>query len=145
MVEKQLTRRDFFKGAGLIGILGMVGGCGSDNQYHFNGEINGEKIRFYEKNLGNNYLEIIKKDGTKLEYGDIETFGWGKYLINHIKIIKKDGREKSYKNDEIGKPILEEGQKQFNYYLEKILKYKEQEKKRILNEKQKEGLDLIKK
>jgi len=138
MINK-LTRRNFLKRAGLVGVVGIgFNGCGKDDKYHFNGEIDGEKIRFFEEKLGSNYLEVIKLDGRKITYGDTD---FSPDYINYL-IITKDGETKEYFSyDEIGKPIIKEAQEQYEGYLKKIL----EEKERIKQEKIQEGLDLIRK
>lgn len=132
MKINKLSRRNFLKKIGLAGVVGLgISGCGDDEKYHFNGIIDGEQIKFYERGIAAEYLEVIRKDGTKILYYNV---GCGKIKPDYL-IITKDGKGMRYSiNDEIGKPILEEAQKQYEDYLEKILKYKK-----------KEGLDLIRK
>ena len=142
MKTDKLTRRNFLKGIGLAGILGIgLAGC-KNSEYYFDGVIDGEKVKFYEKGplQSREVLEIIKKDGTEILYSNM-------YLnsINPSKIIiTKNNREKieynNNKTDEVGRTVLIEGKKQYKNYLEKILK----EKERIKQEKIQEGLDLIK-
>jgi len=141
MKTNELTRRNFLKGVGLVGIVGIgISGCGDDDKYHFNGTIDGEQITFY--NIGyHEVLKVKRKDGITITY---RNDGFGTIEPDKVNILGKT-KNLTYENNELGKPILKEAQKQFDEYLKKILKEKEKIRKETLSTKQKEGLDLIKK
>ena len=57
----------------LVGLSTLGGaGCSNNPEYRFNGKIEEEEVRFYEKTLWgiNNLLEVVKADGSKLKYFD---------------------------------------------------------------------------
>jgi len=53
----------------LVGALALgVAGCKDNPEYHFNGKIGEEQVKFYERELGiHNILEVIKADGSKVK------------------------------------------------------------------------------
>lgn len=130
MENEKYSRREFLKTAtifaGLVSLIGVTN-CGKSighrqDQYNFDGEIDGEKIKYwtlYWWNDFNNCLQIVKKDGTKILYTDSD---------NDLKVDKLEkvfGVEYNvYINDEVGKPVLEKAQRQFEGYLNKILETK---------------------
>ncbi len=109
------TRKNLTKLA--LGTLTLIGvGCTDNLEYHFNGEINGEQVRFYEdRNI--NQLKVKRVDGTKIKYADCS----GNDLkLEYVK-IKKDGKNKKYSESHpFGKNMLKEAQKQFDAYLDTI-------------------------
>jgi len=109
--------------AGTFALCGI--GCSENN---FSGKIGGEKVRFYEGDDYNpfsfsptaywNTLEVIKEDGSKVEYKDINR----DFTVDSVKITKEDNVTKygSSKNP-ITKEFLEKAQKDFNFYMTKII------------------------
>lgn len=113
--------------------VGMLVGCGPNNKsHHFNGMLDGEKVKFWEGgNMGNyNFLEVVRPDGRVIIYRDEQN---DDLKIEEV-VIKVEGKEsKTYsKRIKVDQPIVEEAQKQFDEYLKKIFDYK-----------QKEGMELI--
>ena len=105
--------------------LGLVG-C-SNPEYHFDGMLGEDKVKFYEIGFlkDDDYLEVIKPDGRKIVYEVINDL-----FTNHIISVEitSQGVTKRY---EVGrkdtKEIVEVAQKQFDEYLKKILETKKQE------------------
>jgi len=134
------TRRNFLKRISLVGIVSGVAGCSND-EYIFDGVIDGEKIKYSHADIWGSYdLKIIKPNGIKIIYKDFAELGKTKRFVDML-IVETKNEKKIYKRDKIGKPILGEAQRQYIDYLNKILKEKEREDEN----KQKEGLNLIKK
>lgn len=137
MKLEEYTRRKFLKKALSIAGLTLLAGltkCTSHRVYEFIGEVDGEQIKFkssiYTPTTFQNILDVTKKDGTKIRYLDTsDDLKLEKVIIN--------GEEYTY--NEVGEPVLEKAQKQFDCYLEKILK----EKRIIIKEKQKKGLEAL--
>lgn len=117
--------------------LGLCSGCAIENEskYDFNGEIDGEVIKFhketkiwaYKNNKGyENNLEVTKPNNVRIEYIDeIDD----DLKIEKIKLYDSLGEfKKQYSiEDSVGKPIIDSAQVQFNNYLEKILEKKNEE------------------
>lgn len=119
LLDKMKIRKSLTKIA--LGTLDLIGvSCNKidNSEYHFNGKINDEKVYFYERGSESaNYLKVIRKNGTKVNYRDYH----GNDLKLEKVIIKKDGKNTTYsKNHPFGKKILEEAQKQFDAYLDTI-------------------------
>lgn len=105
----------------IIGGTVLASGCTPNPEYHFDGNIGEDHVRFYEKDLYHaNILEVIRPNGTMIKYLD--------YFLNDFKIdsieITKDGVTSEYVNDPAGKAVLEEGQSQFDSYLKQIVEIK---------------------
>lgn len=107
--------------------------------YHFDGKIEGEKVKFYEKgyyDINNddvNILQIVKVDRTEVTYYDIfyddlkiEGLTIGKNgevctsYFTPVCLFQDYSEEKKLKN----KTKVEEAQKEFDNYLKKILEQK---------------------
>ena len=122
--------------AAFLGATSLVG-CYTHPEYKFGGKI-GDEIVIYEENrsadirLGfHTYLTVIKPDGREINYIDSSS-------VSDLKLervtISKEGNFLSYESEDvIGKPVVEEAQKQFDDYLQKIKEAKI-----------KEGLDNLK-
>ena len=93
------------------------------SQYRYDGKIGEDKVKFTEdrdlifKLRNGNVLSVTKPDGRAITYMD--------YQGNDLKLeyieITKNGQETRYTpNNEVGKPILEKAQKQFDDYLQEI-------------------------
>jgi len=108
----------------LAGALALgISGCRKDHsQYVYNGKIGEDQVTFTEKKyfLGSdddNILIVKKSDGRFIRY--VDRLGEDLKLENVE--IKANGQTINYTaNDEVGKPILAEAQKQFDVYLQKI-------------------------
>ena len=114
-----------------MGIGGLaIAGC-SNKEYSFDGVIDGEKIKFYEKGLfkTEEHLEVIRRDGTKADYFNI---GPGVFA-QFVTITSPDGTKRKYGNDKIGQPVMDEARKQCDTYLSKILKINRREGKNLIN------------
>ncbi|MBU1203686.1 MAG: hypothetical protein KKG60_01310 [Nanoarchaeota archaeon] len=119
-----MTTRKTLTSMVLVGVLALgISGCRKDHsQYKYDGKIGEDQVIFREKSyLGissdDNILRVIKPDGRIIEYKD--------RLRDDLKLesveITKDGQTTTYYlDDEIGKPILKEAQKQFDNYLQQI-------------------------
>lgn len=96
------------------------------DKYRYNGKIGEEQVEFRSEYFwgdDRNFLTIRKPDGRVIKYADAEK--------NDLKLewveITKDDKTKGYTDNEIGKPVLEEAQKQFDNYLQKIKELKTKE------------------
>lgn len=107
----------------LLGALTLgIAGCHKDHsQYYYNGKIGEDVVNFKEKlyPLGSddNILTITKPDGRVINCVDILK----EDLILEYVEITKDGQTTKYTpHNEIGRPIVEEAQKYFDAYMQKI-------------------------
>ena len=92
-----------------------------DSEYHFNGKINREYVKFYESNYNmHNFLEVIQEDGTRVRYDD----DFGNFKIDCVVITSKDGESIKFVDDVMGKEVLATAQKQFVEYLDEIVEIK---------------------
>lgn len=131
----------------LIGMVGCRRDAGkSDLQYHFDGKLGEDRVRFYEpkvpdhgdacSHFGANVLEITRSDGVKIIYTewtlDVKS---DNLKLDEVKIIKS-GVELVYNSQSITwQEMLPEAQKQFDDYLQKILDHKRNVER--------EGIDLL--
>lgn len=107
---------------GGVTLLSLVA-CSQSPEYHFEGKIGKEQVKFYESLksslLYEGFLEVTKKNGDKIEYNS------GRDLkLDWIKITI--GNNTTYYNidseNEKVKEILDKGQINFDMYLDKIHK-----------------------
>lgn len=116
---KKLITKGLLAGAVALG----VAGCDNKTEYHFDGKIGKEQVKFYEANISSNYLEVVKENGVKVEYRDV--------LNDNLKLdglkITKEGVITWYWDDVVGKDVLAKAQEQFDNYLEKIIEIKRKE------------------
>ena len=114
-----------------IGVLVLAGtlalsGCSKDHsQYRYDDKIGEDHVTFTEEKFtigaDDNILTVRKPDGRTIKYIDRR----GENLKLEGVEFTNDGETTRYTaNDEVGKPILEEAQKQFDVYLERILEIK---------------------
>lgn len=99
-------------------LIGSLVGC-SNPEYHFDGMIGEDKVRFYERGMfkQDDYLEVIKPNGTKILYYKFNGTGG----LQEVTIQKKDEEPITYCNRPgIGNPILEKALPQYKDYLRKI-------------------------
>jgi len=106
--------------ATLVALLGLVGisGCSEkkDTQYNFDGNIGNEKIKC-ERQSNDLVLEVTKKDGRKIIYQDYAR----DLKLDYVTVIIDSANKRYFSlDDEIGKAVVNEAQKQFNEYLDKI-------------------------
>jgi len=128
----------------LAGAMALgIGGCEfTDPQYHLDGTIDGEHVRFYEgegifyKGV-EHYLEVTREDGTKILYIDEGVIPGGekKFSLEEVCITPVKGTttgpKKCYSEND-GIAVLKEAQEQFEDYLTKIVNKKQEEGLRLL-------------
>jgi len=104
----------------LAGALALGGaGCSNNPEYHFNGKIGEEQVKFYEEDAGNdNILEVVKTDGSKVKYGDLND----DFKLEYVQITVGDNTTKynASSTNPVVKGIVEKAQKEFDDYLTKI-------------------------
>lgn len=129
-------------GVGFLSLPLIFGSCSKDHsQYKYKGKIGEDQVTFKEIRLlivsDNNILTSTKPDGREIKYMDM----WGEDLkLEYVEITRNGQTTKYTADDEVGKPVLEEAQKQFDYYLQKIDEAKTQEKNDRINQ----GLENLK-
>lgn len=119
-------KKAFWVCAILTTLVILLPGCAAlHKEYHFDGRINEEWVVFWEDSKPFvAYLEITKADGTKIKYTD---YG-GDLKLDSIRITPPGGiggqRIYYYADSEnpIVKETINDGQKKFESYLEKIHK-----------------------
>ena len=109
----------------LAGALALgVTGCSDridHSQYKYSGQIGEDQVTFEEKEFSmgqtdDNILTVTKKDGRIIKYVDRTD----DLKLEYVEIEANGQTTKYTANDEVGKPILEEGQKQFDAYMQQI-------------------------
>ncbi len=105
----------------LAGALALGGaGCSNNPEYHFNGKIGEEQVKFYEVDLGGNHniLEVVKADGSKVKYRDLND----DFKLEYVQITVGDNTTKynASSTNPVVKGIVEKAQKEFDDYLAKI-------------------------
>ena len=111
----------------LAGALALgTAGCNRDHsQYKYYGKIGEEQVTFIEKEYllkeDDNILTVIKSDGRIIRY--VDKYG-DDLVLEYVKITANGSTIKYIADDEVGKSILKESQKQFDIYLEDIKKQK---------------------
>ena len=109
----------------LAGALALsTAGCSNrvdHSQYKYDGKIGEDQVTFTEKSYGfsvdDNILTVTKSDGRVIKYVDSK----GEDLkLEYVEISKNGQTTKYTADDEIGKPILGEAQKQFDAYIQQI-------------------------
>jgi len=125
--------------------LGTVG-CNIDyhldhSQYTYDGKIGEDKVTFTETECfaaeDDNILTITKPDGRVIKYVDRLKED---LKLEYVQITANGQTTKYTADDEVGKSILKEAQKQFDVYLQKIDEAKAQERKERINQ----GLENLK-
>jgi hypothetical protein len=101
-------------------LAGGIAGCGENRDYlQYDGEIGEDHVSFttsgYYIGYPENTLKVIKPDGRVIRY--LDKVG-NDLKLESVEITEKETNK--YTADEIGKPILEEAQKQFDLCLQKI-------------------------
>ena len=110
-------------GAGIFTF--SLNGCSRDySQYEYNGRIGNEFVKFESKDdlklFCDNTLTVVKADGKIVIYED---YMFGDLKLEELQIIDK-GRKIIYTDNFSGIKKINEAQKQFDNYLESILKIK---------------------
>lgn len=109
----------------LAGALALGGaGCGYKHpEYNFKGKIGEEQVSFYmSDSLFNDcYLEVIKADSTKIYFIDYACESSPKVDCLVITIGENTTEYCTPSSNDAVKKVLEEAQKQFDSYLEKIM------------------------
>ena len=120
LITNCMTIRKTLTSIVLAGALALGGaGCSNNPEYHFNGKIGEEQVKFYEGDFGNdNFLEVVKTDGSKVVYGDIDD----DFKLDYVKITVGDNTTKynASSSNPIVSGIVEKAQKEFDDYLTKI-------------------------
>jgi len=112
--------RNLLTGVALAGALSLSTiGCWQSPEYHFEGEIDGEQVHFYEDICGCNYLEVTKEDGSFVEYQAIHEDFQLDYV--HITVDENTTKYNTDSKNAAVAPIMEQAQKEYNEYLAKIL------------------------
>src|SRR3989344_2107397 len=101
--------------------LGAVG-CSKDrSRYVYGGKIGEDQVTFTQESRflseNSNFLIVTKPDGRVIKYLDLVR---NDLMLEYVQITANGITTNYTVNDEVGKPILEEAQKQFEVYLEKI-------------------------
>lgn len=125
----------------IFGIIGTIGCNKTENSdkiafspYNFKGRLDNEIVEFWREGTSphnyRNYLKVIKPDTTTKIYID----GNNDLLVDAVQIKERQKEETIYtkyilenglvKEDSLSKQILDIYQKEFDSYLEKIIKYK---------------------
>ena len=115
--------------------LGAVG-CSKDrSRYVYGGKIGEDQVTFTQESRflseNSNFLIVTKPDGRVIKYLDLVR---NDLMLEYVQITANGITTNYTVNDEVGKPILEEAQKQFDAYLEKIDEAKAQKIKRRINQ-----------
>ncbi len=108
----------------LVGTLALGAvGCSKDHsQYKYDGKIGEDQVTFIEKDYffnaaDDNILTVTKQDGRVIKYVD----RLGEDLkLEYVEITQSGQTTKYTADDEVGKSILEEAQKQFDAYIQQI-------------------------
>ncbi len=98
--------------------LNLVG-CNDNLEYKFNGKIGEENVRFYECDVDSkNYLEVIKSDGSKVIYCDLDN----DLKLDCLKITVGDNTTEYSSESQIPNidEIFQKARTQFDNYLAKI-------------------------
>jgi len=101
-------------------------GCRQDHsQYKYSGKIGVESVVFTEEKFlysnDFNILTVITPDGRNIEYKDTKN---DDLRLESVIISTNNSKQRYDASDEVGKAILEEGQKKFDGYLQQILAIK---------------------
>ena len=104
----------------LAGALTLGGtGCESDSpEYLFNGRIGEDQVKFYENGLNDNFLEVVRADGSKVKYFDENN----DYKLDFVQITVGENTTeyKASSKNPVVIGIVEKAQKQFDTYLTRI-------------------------
>ncbi len=110
-----------------VSLISSVG-CAANEEYHFNGTIGDEKVRFFEYDFDSTHiLQVTRPDGTLVEYIDNMGDDFKLDVLNFKKgnSITRYHRLKSNEEPDITRqPTFEEAQRQFDAYLKRILEVK---------------------
>lgn len=89
--------------------------------YNFEGDIGGEKIKFQKRGYplveDDNILTVTKPNGAIVRYVDNKECD---LKLEYIEIINSGRTNKHTLDDEIGKIVVKEAQKKFDFYLKEI-------------------------
>ena len=109
----------------------------SPAKLEYSGDINGEKVEYYEKlilsegftfsatyDLWSTYkINVTKKDGTQVKY--ICNSRNGELILKHKQIIDGKTTKDYYKDEVLSTDVIKAGQLEVNSYIEKIRALKE--------------------
>lgn len=112
--------------------------CSTPNgtQYNFDGPIGFQEIATFRVEFGfmfnkENYLIVTKANGNTITFADNSA---DDLKIEYLAIRDKNGIKYYYPNDEAGKTVVEEGQKQFDAYLQNIKEKKTNDALKSIND-----------
>jgi len=118
----------------LVGLALGGAGCSGKNsgkkyaQYEGEYQIDNNKVAFNEVSYGDldstNVITVQKPNGKIIKYFDTRKED---LIIESVEIKNYDFNKRYYNSDEIGQMIVEKAQKQFDDYIEKISRIKDQE------------------
>ena len=109
------------------------------NEYRFNGKLGEDNVSFSEENNSDRIfrftkgyiLRVERPDGTAVEYND---HNGGDLKIERLSIFDNEKvQRKYYLSNEFDQPVMEEAQRQFDSYLQKIKEFKTRESLELLN------------
>ena len=108
----------------LAGALALgTAGCGNHSEYVYDGKIGEDQVKFTEKihvfTHNHNILTVTKSDGRVIRYLDLLE---NDLKLEYVEITTKEKTIVYTAYDKVGKPILEEAQKQFDAYTQLIIK-----------------------
>ena len=115
--------------AGLVGVLALgSAGCGAINsQTSYDGEIGEDHVTFTRQEYiftSDNFLTVTKADGRVIVYVDDLN---DDLRLEYVEITTDGQTTKYTAKDEVGMPILEEAQNQFDDYLRLIIEIRTNE------------------
>jgi hypothetical protein len=128
-MKARKTLKNILAGFALVGVaaLGNVS-CYSHPEYNYDGKIGDEKVTYLELNKIScgclfpiaTVLSVTKQDGRVIDYIDCDGPNGTNLKLERVSITK-EGITVDYNiKDVIGKPVVEEAQKQFDNYLSEI-------------------------
>lgn len=105
----------------MTGAVSLGTGCNQNPEYHFNGEIGTEKIKFTEDwdDGGNNTLTLERDDGSIIEY----IAYWDDFKLSEVRITTANGTSRYFSSstNPAVKEVIERAQRDFDGYLAKII------------------------
>ena len=125
----------------IIVTIVAVSSINENSEYHFDGNLDGEQVKFYERDLNTlNLLEVTKANGVHVKYRMRNPF-----KVTTVKITI-GGVTKTYVKDEEGWYVVKIAQKQVEAYLGNIKATKariEEARMAALSAKQREVVNLL--
>jgi len=121
LITNCMTIRKTLTSIVLAGALALGGaGCSNNPEYHFNGKIGEEQVKFSEGKgkAYSNILEVVKADGSKIRYADLDD----DFKLDYVQITVGDNTTiyNAGSSNPVVTGIVEKAQKEFDDYLTKI-------------------------